>query len=88
MSEKVHDVEIVKADNTYLYLTVDKQSYRIRWIDCSPTLTEANQTEREYVEVSPSGYGLHWPLIDEDLAITPLLKQAEELTAELAYIEA
>jgi hypothetical protein len=63
MSEKIHDVEIVKADDTYLYL------------------------EREYVEVSPSGYGLHWPLIDEDLAVTPLLKQAQELTAELAHIE-
>ena len=85
MSEKIHDVEIVKADNIYLYLNVDKQSHRIRWIDCSPKLTEATQTEREYVEVSPSGYGLHWPLIDEDLAITPLLKQAEELTAELAH---
>ncbi len=72
---------------SYLYLNVDKQPYRIRWVDCSPKLTKANQTEREYVEVSPSGYGLHWPLIDEDLAVTPLLKQAKELTAELAHIE-
>ncbi len=87
MSKKIHNVEIVKADDTYLYLNVDKQSYRIRWIDCSPKLTEANQTEREYVEISPSGYGLHWPLIDEDLAVTPLLKQAEKLTTELAHIE-
>ena len=87
MNEKIHDVEIAKTDDTYLYLNVDKQSYRIRWVDCSPKLTEATQTEREYVEVSPSGYGLHWPLIDEDLAVTPLLKQAEELTAELAHIE-
>ncbi len=87
MSEKIHDVEIVKADDTYLYLNVDKQPYRIRWVDCSPKLTKANQTEREYVEVSPSGYGLHWPLIDEDLAVTPLLKQAKESRAELTSSE-
>jgi hypothetical protein len=36
------------------------------------------------MEVSPSGYGLHWPLIDEDLAITPLLKKAEALETEAA----
>lgn len=86
MREKIHDVEIIKADETYLYLNVDKLSYRIRWIDCSPKLTEANQTEREYIEVSPSGYGLHWPLIDEDLAVTPLLRQAEKLADKLARL--
>ncbi|RME76504.1 MAG: DUF2442 domain-containing protein [Chloroflexi bacterium] len=82
MSEKLHQVDIVKADDTYLYLNVDGQAYRVRWSDCSSKLTEASQIERQYIEVSPSGYGLHWPLIDENLAITPLLKQAEKLTAE------
>ena len=85
MNEKIHDIEIVKTDNVSLYLDVDQQSYRIRWVDCSEKLTAARQTEREYIEISPSGYGLHWPLIDEDLAVSPLLKQAEKLMAELAY---
>lgn len=87
MNKKIHEVDIIQTDAIYLYLIVDKQLYRIRWIDCSPKLTAANQIEREYLEVSPSGYGLHWPLIDEDLAITPLLKQAEKLPNELAQIE-
>ncbi|MCB0196137.1 MAG: DUF2442 domain-containing protein [Anaerolineae bacterium] len=87
MNEKIHDVEIVKTDDIYLYLNVDKQAYRIRWADCSSKLTQANQTEREYMEVSPSGYGLHWPLIDEDLAVTPLLKQAKKLPDELVQAD-
>ncbi len=87
MSEKIHNVETVKADDAYLYLEVDSQSYRIQWADCSPLLTQATQIEREYIEVSPSGYGLHWPLIDEDLAITPLLKNAEITPVELAHTE-
>ena len=46
MSKKMHEVEIIKTDDTYLYLNVDKQSYRVRWLDCSPKLAKANQIER------------------------------------------
>lgn len=82
MNQKIHNVQLVSANHAYLYLNVDDQTYRIQWVDCSDRLAKASQTEREYIEVSPSGYGLHWPLIDEDLAITPLLQQAERVTAE------
>ncbi len=77
--KKFHYVQEIEADKTYLYLTVDGQSYRVRWTDCSPRLAQALHRQRLVVEVSPSGYGLHWPLIDEDLAITPLLQQAERV---------
>ncbi len=83
MDTKIHNVELVKTDETYIYLTVDGQPYRMRWVECSPKLKTATQIERNYLEISPSGYGLHWPLIDEDLAITPLLKQAEMMKAEV-----
>jgi len=39
----------------------------------SSRLLKASQTERLRFEVSPSGYGIHWPLIDEDLSIDGLL---------------
>ena len=84
MDEKIHEVEIIKTDASHLYLRVDGQLFRIGWLDCSAKLEAAQQTEREFMEVSPSGYGLHWPLIDEDLAITPLLKKAETLETETA----
>jgi hypothetical protein len=45
----------------------------------------ASQSQRQLFEVSPSGYGIHWPEIDEDLAITPLLKRAELRVAEGVY---
>jgi hypothetical protein len=80
---KVHDVQSVHTDDTYFYFTVDGQAYRIRWEDCSPQLMRATQSQRQYLEVSPSGYGIHWPEIDEDLAITPLLQRAELLIAEV-----
>lgn len=77
MDEKLYDVTDVWTDKTHLYLTVDGRSYRIRWADCSPNLFAASDWQRQRIDVSPSGYGIHWPEIDEDLAIAPLLLQAD-----------
>ncbi len=79
--DKIHDVQLLQTDETYLYLSVDGRSYRIRWGDCSRRLASATPAQRQEIEISPSGYGLHWPLIDEDLAVTPLLQQAEMLAS-------
>lgn len=69
----------MKVDDVYLYLTIDGQTYRIRWAEASPRLANATLMQRKHFEISPSGYGIHWPWIDEDLAITPLLHHAEKI---------
>lgn len=71
---KIHEVQSVRPDREYLYLTVDGRSYQIRWEDCSPRLAQATMEQRRIFEVAPSGYGIHWSEIDEDLAITPSCK--------------
>jgi hypothetical protein len=48
----------------------------IPWEKCSERLAHASLLERDRAELSPSGYGIHWPLIDEDLAVGPLLLAA------------
>ena len=45
----------------------------IPWTRCSERLARASLLERTRAQLSPSGYGIHWPLIDEDLAVGPLL---------------
>jgi hypothetical protein len=82
--EKAHDVQSTWIDALYLYMTADGQTYRIRWEDCSPRLARASHAQRRHLEISPAGYGIHWPEIDEDLAITPLLRRAEALAPEMA----
>ncbi len=82
MSEKIHEITGVKPEKSHLVLVVDGQAYRVNWSDCSPLLAKASVQERAYIEVSPSGYGLHWPLIDEDLAISPLLDVATPVAVE------
>jgi len=80
--DKVHNVQSIDADEIYLYLTVDDKSYRIRWEACSPRLSKANLAQRKRFDVASSGYGIHWPEIDEDLAITPLLQHAESFAVK------
>ena len=84
MNQKICHIQSVHSDTDNFYLTVNGQSYRLPWTNCSARLATASPLERGYVEISPSGYGLHWPLIDEDLAVLPLLKLAEKLSTEFA----
>lgn len=76
---KFFDVTLVCAEDDYLVLTVDGARYRIPWQACSPRLAVARPHERAVIDVAPSGYGLHWPLVDEDLALRPLLALAEQM---------
>jgi Protein of unknown function (DUF2442) len=59
-----------------LIVIVESGSVSIPWEKCSERLAHASLLERNRAELSPSGYGIHWPLIDEDLAIGPLLRAA------------
>ena len=59
-----------------LILIMEGGPVSIPWERCSERLARASLIERNRAELSPSGYGIHWPLIDEDLAVGPLLLAA------------
>ena len=50
------------------------QVVQIAWEKCSAKLVAATESQRMYAELSPGGYGIHWPLLDEDLSINGLLR--------------
>lgn len=77
MEGQQHDVQTAWTDDTYLWIVVEGTVCRIRWSDCSRRLLEADATQRKRFEISPSGYGIHWPEIDEGLGIASLLLNAE-----------
>jgi len=58
-----------------LILVLGQRRLRIPWEECSNTLAAASEQERLVAELSPGGYGIHWPLIDEDLSVNGLLKK-------------
>ena len=85
---KIHDVEQIFFEDDFILLRVDGCEYRFTISDVSERLARASSTEREKYEISPSGYGIHWPMIDEDLSIDGLLgikhsppKQKEKVVA-------
>jgi len=59
-----------------LILILESGPLSIPWEKCSDRLAHASPIERYRAELSPSGYGIHWPLIDEDLAVGPLIRAA------------
>lgn len=71
--DKAHDVQRVKFSGTTMLLHVDGKEYRIDIAKESDRLAKATQEQRENFEVSPAGYGIHWPDVDEDLSIDGLI---------------
>ncbi len=72
--EKRHLVEKVRFRQNHLHLVVDGKAYEYELEKISKPLAGASKAQRETFEVSPGGYGIHWPLIDEDLSIDGLLR--------------
>ena len=71
-----HNVEAVTFEQNTLCLKVDGKLIKLPIDKVSKRLESANDMERNLFVISPSGYGIHWPLIDEDLSIEQLLKIA------------
>lgn len=64
----------IEVTSGALIVTTDFGPVAIPWERCSGRLAKASPQERSRAELSASGYGIHWPLLDEDLAVGPLLR--------------
>ena len=76
-------METYKISNIYferdmLVLILNDQKYLFTLTDISEKLAKADEKERNNFQVSPSGYGIHWPGLDEDLSINGLLNQIKK----------
>lgn len=71
--KKFHDISDLKFEDGYLIITIDGETRRFQLKEVSPALEKASVEQRSHFEISPSGYGIHWPLLDEDISIDGLL---------------
>ena len=76
--KKLHNIKNIAFAKDNLVLEVDSKEYNFRLIDISQKLADASPEERAKYEISPAGYGIHWPLIDEDLSIDGLITIREK----------
>lgn len=73
---KQHEVESLDFEGGWMILEVDGQVYRLPLAQVSDRLANASEADRKIYRIAPSGYGIHWPTLDEDLSINGLLKLA------------
>ncbi|MDC8447886.1 MAG: DUF2442 domain-containing protein [Nitrospira sp.] len=68
-----HNVKEVVVEEGRLCLEVDGRKLSFPLAELSDRLATSTREQQQVFEVSPSGYGIHWPLLDEDLSIDRLL---------------
>jgi hypothetical protein len=68
-----HRLTNLQFQGDWLVFTFDGEEKKFLIREISPALSEASEGERNNFEISPSGYGIHWPLLDEDLSVDGLL---------------
>jgi hypothetical protein len=71
--DKAHHVEEISFRGTAMLLRVDGRDYQIDISSQSQRLASATLAQRQNFVVSPSGYGIHWPDLDEDLSVDGLI---------------
>lgn len=74
--EDARAVNVVVDDD---YLRVSLEDGRLIAVPLAwfPTLAAASSTQREHWELIGPGVGIHWPDIDEDLAVATMLGNHE-----------
>jgi hypothetical protein len=70
--KKLHKVQNVRFEGQTLVVDVDGKTHRFRLSDISDRLRLASDAERSVFVISASGYGIRWPLLDEDLSVDGL----------------
>jgi len=71
--KKHHSVEVAEINESILKARIDGKEYIFELEKISKKLNAADINEKNAFVVSPSGYGISWPSIDEDLSIDGLL---------------
>ncbi len=69
-----HIIEAISFEGNQICLKVDWQLIKLPISKVSKKLESANDIQSNLYTISHSGYEIHWPLIDEDLFISSLLK--------------
>jgi hypothetical protein len=77
----VHHLVAVRFRGRRLLLTADGRESAFDGTAISPILAGTGKKERESFVISPSGYGIHWPLLNEDLSIDALIGAASRDSA-------
>jgi hypothetical protein len=69
----IHEIKSISFEGNNMNIIIDGTQYTFETSVISSKLANASVQEKNFYTISPSGYGIHWPAIDEDLSIEGLL---------------
>lgn len=73
------NIKRIIFQNGNMLIRIDEKDYIVDLRKISKKLSNATKIQREAYRIICSGYGINWPLIDEDITIKGLLSKAKEL---------
>jgi hypothetical protein len=85
---KTHQIKKIRFEDEKLYLTIDGKDYSFFLSSLSDRLNSASLEDLNNYKISPSGYGISWPTIDEDLSIDGLIGIKHKSTLKKKIISA
>lgn len=74
-----HQITAISFEQDTIRLSIDGKVLVLPLEKVSKKLQDASDVQRKFFKISPSGYGIHWPLIDEDLGVGALLRLHDQL---------
>ena len=80
--EKAYNISEVRFEKNWIIVIADNQTIKLKIKDISEKLAKATTQERNDFKISPSGYGIHWRMLDEDLSVNGLLKLARQQSSK------
>ena len=72
--EKLNNIESIEFTKETLLIKIDNIMHQLDLKVISNKLLKASEVERNNYIISPANYGIHWPMIDEDISLSFLLK--------------
>ncbi len=76
--DRFYNITDLQFDKEFMLFKIDNILYKIKICDASNKLANASEQIRNDYKISPSGYGIHWKQLDEDLSINGLLRIANK----------
>ena len=68
-----HQIQNIRFRGKKIYLIIDGKEYSFPLSSLSDRLNQASLEDLKNFKISPSGYGISWPMIDEDISVDGLI---------------
>lgn len=75
-TRKSSQIQNISIDDKWLEFSVQHVQFKFDLSKVSARLEHATPAQRENVRLIPSGDGIHWPDVDEDLSLIALIRSS------------